>query len=445
MKILRNASGSFFALMSQGAVFRFAFLIFMVLVRTLSREDFGTWVLYQTIMTFAEMARMGFIQNGLVKFLVDHPHDRERIITSAWVLNLASGTLFWLMLWGLSVPLSELWQAPLLVDLARTYGLVMLSWGSFRFLEYILVADRNFRMVFWGHLVNGLIYFLLVVLAAWSMRLVSPVQVLTLQSIAAVIAVAYLAVHQRGQLILGAPNLSYMKKLADYGRYAMGSSLGSILLQRLDVLMLGYFLGPASVALYNIGTKLTNYLEIPLRAVSLVIFPQLSQTFTEQGGEKMARLWEKSLSQLVALVIPPCVLLFVFARPAIVLIAGPDYASSAPVLQIFLITALIKPWGRMAGISLEAIGKPHLNFRLVWISLLLNGGWNLLFIPRAGVVGAAWATVLSMLLTTLAGLWLLRKQLPINYAEPVRRLPGVYQEQWEKVKQWMIARKLLGE
>ncbi|MEM9984405.1 MAG: polysaccharide biosynthesis C-terminal domain-containing protein, partial [Bacteroidota bacterium] len=265
------------------------------------------------------------------------------------------------------------------------------------------------------------------------------------QSIAAVIAVAYLAVHQRGQLILGAPSLAYVKKLADYGRFAMGSSLGSILLQRLDVLMLGYFLGPASVALYNIGTKLTNYLEIPLRAVSLVIFPQLSQTFTEQGEAAMARLWEKSLSQLVALVIPPCVLLFVLARPAIVLIAGPDYASAAPVLQIFLITALIKPWGRMAGISLEAIGKPNLNFRLVWISLLLNGGWNLLFIPWVGVVGAAWATVLSMLLTTLAGLWLLKKQLPLDYTEPLRQLPGVYQGQWEKAKQRMMAGKLSGE
>ncbi len=433
MKLSLNAKSNLYSLLSQATVFGFAFLVFMVLVRTLSREDFGTWVLYQTIMTFAEMARMGFIQNGLVKYIVDNPNDRKSIIGSAWLLNLVSGVLLWLVLWGLSFPLSELWEAPLLVDLAFYYGLVVIGWGSFRFLEYILVADRDFKAVFWSHLINGGLYFSLVLGVAVTAYLTSPVQVLWWQSLAATVVVGIMGYLHRDKLTIGRPSKRWMKELAQYGRFSMGSSLGSILLQRLDVLMLGYFLGPASVALYNIGTKLTNYLEIPMRSVTLVIFPQLSQNFNEKGAAAMARLWERSVSQLIALVLPPCILLWVLARPAITLIAGAEYADSAPILQIFLLTALIKPWGRMAGISLEAIGRPKLNFRLVWASLGLNLGWNLLFIPMAGVVGAAWATVISMVITTILGVIVFRRHVPLQVMSAIRGVPAVYQEQARKL------------
>lgn len=426
-------SPSMYSLLAQGAVFGFAFLIFLVLVRTLSPADFGTWVLYQTLMTFAEMARMGFIQNGLVKFLVDHPGHRRAIIGSAYLLNLLAGLLFWLLFWGLSYPLSELWDAPGLVPLALTYGLVMLSWGAFRFIEYILVADRAFQGVFWAHLVNGSLYFAQVLALAWLTWLESPVQVLYLQSAAAALTVLGLGGVFRAKLRMSLPQRRWLRELAQYGRYAMGSSLGSVLLQRLDVLMLGYFMGPAAVALYNIGTKLTNYLEIPLRAVSLVIFPRLSQTLQEKGPAGLARFWERSASQMLALVLPPCLLLFPLAEPTIVLMAGQSYAEAAPVLQIFLLIALLKPLGRLAGISFDAIGQPKLNFRLVWLSLLLNLGWNFLFIPWLGVVGAAWATVISMLVTTGLGLRYLRREVPLRLGAVLQGIPEEFRLQGRKL------------
>lgn len=416
-----------FSLLSQGAVFGFAFLIFLVLVRQWDAATFGTWVLYQTLMTFAEMARMGFIQNGLVKHLTDHPEARRAIVGAAWLLNLASGLLFWLMLWGLSHPLAALWEAPLLTELTLTYGLVALTWGSFRFVEYLLVAARDFRLVFWGHLLNGGLYFGLVLGLTLSDRLHTPVQVLYAQSLAALVAVGWLALRRRDWLRMSRPTGRWLRPLAHYGRYTLGSSLGSVLMQRLDLLMLGYFLGPASVALYNIGTKLTNYLEIPLRAVTLVIFPQLSRVFGEEGAEAFARFWERSASQLLALVLPPCVALLLLASPAIELMAGPGYAEAVPVLRVFVLVAVLKPWGRLAGVSLDAIGAPRANFRLVWFSLLLNAGWNALFIPWLGVMGAAWATVLAMAVTTALGVWTLRRQVPVRVRASLQGLGRAYQ------------------
>jgi len=252
--------------------------------------------------------------------------------------------------------------------------------------------------------------------------------VLWLQSIAAGITVAGLYLSRRKWLEMARPTKVWLKKLANYGRFAMGTSLGSMILQRLDVLMLGYFMGPASVAIYNIGTKLTNYLEIPLRAISLQVFPRLSAAYEKEGGNGLRPIYERAIGQLLAMVLPPCILLFIFAEPALVLIAGPEYADSASVLQVFLLIALIKPWGRISGISMDAIGQPRLNFRLVWVSLFLNLGWNFFFIPRFGVMGAAWATVLSMTLTTIIGQIVLRRIAPIRTWKPLADLGKIYRD-----------------
>ena len=47
----------------------FGFGSIYLLLRNLTKEDFGTWALFLTITTLVELARIGFIQSGLIKFL----------------------------------------------------------------------------------------------------------------------------------------------------------------------------------------------------------------------------------------------------------------------------------------------------------------------------------------------------------------------------------------
>ena len=44
----------------------FAFVGFLILVRLLPEYEFGVWVLYMTLVSFAEMGRSGLLQNAVV-------------------------------------------------------------------------------------------------------------------------------------------------------------------------------------------------------------------------------------------------------------------------------------------------------------------------------------------------------------------------------------------
>ncbi len=429
-----SSAKGIYALLSQFAVFGCAFLVFLILVRVFDTDVFGTWVLYQTFMTFAEMARMGFIQNGVVKFMTERPHEKPDLLASVTLLNLGMGIFLWLIFWGLSFPLSALYQSPLLIDLAQHYGFVVISWGFLRLVEYVLMAEQNFRMIFWLHCTNGVLYVALIAGAVLTDFLHHPVMVIWAQSLAAVAAITLIGWQTKRYFQWGKIKRALLLELAKYGRYTMGTSLGSTLLQRLDVLMLGFFTGPGGVALYNIGTKLTNYLEIPLRALSIYIFPQLAETHKRTQGAHTAHMYEQTVGIALFLVVIPTIFLFVFSEWTINLIAGPAYVDAAPVLRIFLLLSLIKPWGRIGGVTMDAIGKPRLNFRLVWISLGLNLGWNLLFIPWLGVVGAAIATVLSMTITTLLGQFALRRHLPFSFFAPLQLLPTMIKQVLSQLK-----------
>jgi len=110
----------------------------------------------------------------------------------------------------------------------------------------------------------------------------------------------------------------------------------------------------------------------------------------------------------------------------VVLVAWKAYASAAPLLNILVIAVMIKPWSRLFGITLDAIGKPQLNFALLGLGLVLNIVLNALFISWWGLQGAAIATLVAMILLVITGQILIERILPISQGNIFRHILLVY-------------------
>ena len=76
-----------YSLLGYGAQLGFAFVSFLVLVRILPEYEFGVWVLYLTLTSFAEMGRLGLLQNAVVKFCVEHEEEYEQVLSTGFWLN----------------------------------------------------------------------------------------------------------------------------------------------------------------------------------------------------------------------------------------------------------------------------------------------------------------------------------------------------------------------
>ena len=82
-----------------------------------------------------------------------------------------------------------------------------------------------------------------------------------------------------------------------------------------------------------------------------------------------------------------------------------------------MLACLVKPLGRVFGLTLDAIGQPQVNFQMLMISLVINVSMNLILIPVYGVMGAAIATSSSILITVSIGQLHLRKILDIHFKD----------------------------
>ncbi|MCH2082278.1 MAG: flippase [Saprospiraceae bacterium] len=404
-----------FSLLANIAQLGFNFLAFLVLVRILSQDDFGVWVLYLTLTSFAEMTRIGFVQNGFVKFYsASNDRERKEWISTAFVLSTLVGLVGALFLWGLSFVLADLWSADILTQIVPWYILYAFLFGSLKLTEFIQIAKQDFRGVFVANVLYG-IFFLGGILYYWYFELnIALYRLIIFQSIAALVALVFILLYQTSYFQFGVFNRIFFWKLFHFGKYVFGTNFSSMLFNRMDVMMLGAFINPIAVSLYNVASRVNNYMEVPMNSLAQVIYPRIAER-QKEGLIEVSKLYEKSVALLFLISMPIAIFVFLFAEPIIIILAGQEYLEATIVLKLLVLAGLIKPWGRLFGITLDAIGQPVLNFKMLIVSLLFNISLNATLIPIMGLEGAAVATLLAIWITIILGQFLLSKRLKINH------------------------------
>ena len=92
----------------------------------------------------------------------------------------------------------------------------------------------------------------------------------------------------------------------------------------------------------------------------------------------------------------PISMVFILYPVKVMLLFGPDYTESASVLVLLTIATFIQTSLGAAGPILSMSGYTRLVF---WNSLgafIINLVLNIILIPKYGIMGAAWATLISM-------------------------------------------------
>jgi len=429
MKLSRSywfRSGSY-SLLAYGSQLGFAFISFLVLVRLLPEYEFGVWVLFMTVTSFAEMARIGLIQNGLVKFCAEAPEHYDRIVSAGLLLNTLAALGLGLLLIGLGYPLARLWSTPELAQLLWWYLPYVLVFGTARFIDFVHMANGDFRGIFFSKFAYGFL-FLIFVLGWWQWY--GAVEVFwlpVLQIAAAMVSLLIMLSYRRRYMRLGNLDRKWVGRLFHFGKYVLGTNFSSMLFNKMDLMMVGAFINPVAVAIYNVAARITNYMEAPMTSMAQVIYPRLAEANRQPDNASVTLLYEKSIAFLMALMIPFSIGVLLLAEPIVLLLAGAPYTEAAPVLSILVAAVFIKPWGRLFGITLDAIGRPRLNFGVLAFSLLLNIGLNLLLIPWYGIRGAAFATLIAIWINIIAGQIIIRRILPVDHWKIIREIFALYQ------------------
>ena len=405
INIVQNFSGVFFG-----------FAGFYLLVRLLTKHDFGVWTLFISTTTILEAIRSGLLQNALIKYISSSDtKEHPAIITASFAINGIVQVVCIAAILIFSPYLSRLWDAPQLVEMMYWYIAIYLLSGLQAQFNGIEQANLRFNGIFVTTIIRQGVFFTFVLvcyLFSFSVELVFLVWVQIASALAGML-IAY--THARNHLALSAKvSRDWMGKLFGYGKYAFGTLISSLLSGTIDQMMLGAMLSPAASGAFNIAVRITNLIDIPGNAVATIVFPQSAKRMESEGPSAIKYLYEKSVGTTLALVVPVVIFLYLFSGIVITLIAGEKYADSIPLLQITLIYCLLIPFGRQFGTILDSIGKTRMTFFVVIGTATLNLCLNYFFIRQWGVVGAAYATLCSNIVGFAVAQVILKREIGVN-------------------------------
>ncbi len=417
INILQNFSGVFFG-----------FAGFYILVRVLSKQDFGVWTLFMSATTILEAIRSGLIQNALVKYLSAAPKSEQTTIISASTAISILITLFCIGLIIMFAPyLSSVWESPQLINLLYLYALVFVCSGILTQFNAVEQANLKFQGIFVNNLIRQSSFFGFVLICYLIDFKVELIQLVWVQLVSVVLSTmaAYSFVRHHFKLSLSIDG-AWVKKLFGYGKYSFGTSVSSLLSGTVDQMMLGALLSPAASGAFNIAVRITNLIDIPGNAIAVVVFPQSSRRMEEEGKSAVKYLYEKSVGTTLALVLPGVVFLYLFSDYVIHFIAGEKYADSIPLLHVTLLYCLLIPYGRQFGTILDSIGKTKTTFLVVLGTT--NLALNYFFIKIYGVMGAAYATLISNILGFGVAQVILKKEVGVSLANTIKYMFQFYPE-----------------
>jgi O-antigen/teichoic acid export membrane protein len=157
-----------------------------------------------------------------------------------------------------------------------------------------------------------------------------------------------------------------------------------------------------------------NYAELPLQALSQVIYPKISASSHQNSGTDLKKTYGQSVLSLFAFVLPIALVLIFFNHTIIQILGNESFQEASVIIILLSIASVFKPWGRVFGLTLDAVGKPRVNFLMLLLSLGINVVLNLTLIPTYGVIGGAIATASAIVITILIGQLKLNKELSLH-------------------------------
>lgn len=217
-------------------------------------------------------------------------------------------------------------------------------------------------------------------------------------------------------------DIVYWKYLIRESLPFLVNSVLYIINYRIDVLMLSMIIGNVSVGIYSAAYKLTDPLLFIPSAINLSLFPLIARQFVSKK-EAMKRTYIQSTKLIFILVLPMATGIFVLSTKLILIIFGKEYSESITVLQILIASLLFNSLTSMQSSILISTNNQKIITSSILLSCTVNIILNLLLIPNYSYIGAAIATLISVMIQFIAEEHYISKRLDIkmnfNYLKPI--------------------------
>ncbi len=184
----------------------------------------------------------------------------------------------------------------------------------------------------------------------------------------------------------------------------------STIYNRIDMVLITKFLGYEQTGLYAAAYKFFDLIAFFPSVVSFSLYPVFTGLMAQRDMAQLRLMFEKYLRFMIFASVPMAVAGSILSAKIIALLAGPEFAASAPVLSVLVFAPAILFIYIVAN-ALVISQLTRFAVIITGINVIINVVGNIILLPRIGIVGAAAMTILSEALQGIFYFYMVRSRI----------------------------------
>ncbi len=352
----KTISGLFWSFFETGAHYFVSFVIGIILARLLSPEEFG---LIGMITIFIAISQ-SFIDSGFSQALIRKTDCQQKDYATVFYFNLFVGFLFYIILFFSAGSISRFFNEPILRDLVRVLGLVLII-NAFTIIQRtILIKNINFKLqtkiTLASSVLSGIIGIILAYkgFGVWSLAIQ--------QILNQLFITIFLWIFNRWLPTLEFSKQSF-KEMFSFGSKLLASGLIDTTYQNIYYLIIGKFFSATELGYY---TRANQFSKLPSQNITSstdrVTYPVLSQLQNEPS--KLKSGYKKIIKSIMLINFSVMLGMAAIARPMVLTLIGEKWLPSVPYLQLLCVVSMMYPLHSLNLNILKVKGRSDLFLRL---------------------------------------------------------------------------------
>lgn len=323
-------------ILAKTLAFAFSFALPLLLVRRLSREDFGLYKqVFLIIGTALYILPLG-VGMSAYYFLPREVERKGQIIFNILLFNLAVGVIACLALFLYPDALAVIFNSHDMAEFAPLIGFTILLWAFASFLEIVAIAHEEPRLATVFIITSQLTKTALLLAAAiWYASVEALIYAAIVQGALQTAILLYYLHSRFAAFWRGFDRAMLREQLA----YALPFGVASVFLYLqtvLDNYFVSYLFDPATFAIYAVGCFNLPLVGILSESVGSVTIPRVSHLQKHGRSREIIELIAGMMRKMAGVLFPLYVFLLITGREFITVLFTAQYLASWPIFAINL-------------------------------------------------------------------------------------------------------------
>jgi lipopolysaccharide exporter len=388
----------------------------LILARLLAPADFGVVAMALSFIFMAELLSAFSFDVAIIHNQSATPSHYN----SAWTCNFLLGLSITVLMVAIASPIATFYRKPELMWVVYALAFGPLLTGAENIGVVAFRKELDFRREFKFQVSRKLISFSVVVPLAFLLKSYWALVIGILLGKAAGTVISYLMHPYRPRL-----DFSKVRELFVFSRWLLVNNLVSYFKERSGDFFIGRLAGASSLGTYNIAYELAN---LPTTEISAPINRALLPGFAKmKTQEEIGSAYTNALGLLALLALPAAATIFAVAPFLVPTLLGKKWLDAIPLMQILAFNGALLLFHSSICSVLMGRGFPKrvtITNGCYTVILLAFLAFFFLGWPEVGVIGAAYAVLLTSVLCTPIYLYQMRRCLglaPMLFLKAIAR------------------------